>query len=201
VSEDSQPDRLAQATGRRFFAMALAIEAGLGAIAWVAGRLFGPDPLATLAWSWSGAAVGALASLPPLFGLTVMWDSESSAYRRVRETLETTLLPQLAALSRWELAVLMVVTGFGEEMLFRGFLQGLLEGALGPLAGLAAASVIFGLAHPVSVAYFVVTALMGVYLGLLWNETENLLAPVVAHGLYDFLAIRWMLARRNDAES
>jgi membrane protease YdiL (CAAX protease family) len=196
--EDGHSDRLADASGRRFFLIALAIEAGLGVTAWVAGRLVGPDPLATLSWSWSAAAVGALAALPPLFGLSVMWNSGSSAYRRIRETLETTLLPQLAVLSMWELAVLMTVTGFGEEMLFRGFLQGLLEGALGPLAGLLAASVIFGLAHPVTAAYFAVTALMGVYLGLLWNGTDNLLAPVIAHGLYDFLAIRWMLTRRND---
>lgn len=200
VIDDNRPDRLAHSSGRRFFAIALTIEAGLGAVAWTAGRLFGPDPLATLSWSWFAAAVGALAALPPLFGLSLIWDSESKAYRRIREVLETTLLPQLAVLSKWELAVLMAVTGLGEEMLFRGFFQGLLEGALGPLAGLAAASVIFGLAHPVTVAYFAVTALMGVYLGLLWNGTDNLLAPVVAHGLYDFLAIRWMLARRTAPE-
>lgn len=198
--EDSRHDRLADASGRRFFAIALAIEAGLGAAAWIAGRLVGPDPLSTLSWSWSAAAIGVLAALPPLFGLSLMWNSESTAYRRIRRTLETTLLPQLAVLSVWELAVLMAVTGFGEEMLFRGFFQGLLEGALGPLAGLLVASVIFGLAHPVTVAYFAVTALMGVYLGLLWNGTGNLLAPVVAHAVYDFLAIRWMLAHRTDPE-
>ena len=139
-----------------------------------------------------------LVGLPPMLGLSITWNSTAPSYRRIRDTLETTLLPQLAVLSTWELAVLMTVTGIGEEMLFRGLLQGSFESLLGPTAGLLSASVVFGLAHPVSATYFVLTTVMGVYLGLLWNGTGNLLAPVVAHALYDFLAIRWMLAQRDD---
>ena len=87
--------------------------------------------------------------------------------------------------------------GAGEEMLFRGLIQaGLDEWMTGPAGAwiaLAVASLLFGLAHMVSATYAVVAALIGAYLGALLIATDNLLAPIVAHGLYDFVALIYLV--------
>ena len=38
-------------------------------------------------------------------------------------------------------------------------------------------------------------AVVGIYLGLLWLATGNLLVPIVTHGVYDFAALVWLLRR------
>ena len=67
---------------------------------------------------------------------------------------------------------------------------------LGSLPGLALASVLFGLLHPITAAYVVLAALIGLYLGCLFDLTESLLVVVVAHALYDFVLLVWMVRRR-----
>jgi hypothetical protein len=109
-------------------------------------------------------------------------------------------LPLLAGSSLFEIAGLSALAGLGEEMLFRGVVQpaiaGLFDPPWAPWLGLAGASVLFGLAHAVTRAYVILAALVGAYLGGLWLLTENLLVPVVAHALYDFGAILWLLGGR-----
>jgi membrane protease YdiL (CAAX protease family) len=60
--------------------------------------------------------------------------------------------------------------------------------------------VVFGIAHWVTTAYAVVAGVVGLYLGLLYVITENLLAPAVAHALYDFVALL-VLVRLKPAPS
>lgn len=85
-----------------------------------------------------------------------------------------------------------------EELLFRGVIQTRQVDAYGIEAGVAVASLVFALAHlPV---YGVVThptvilALfaLGVVFGLVYEATDNLLTPIVVHGVYNaglFLAL------------
>ena len=91
------------------------------------------------------------------------------------------------------------VPGIGEEALFRGLVQGYLEARMGPGTALLLASALFGLVHPLTRAYVVLAAIFGCYLGWLWLITENLMAPVVAHGLYDFLALRTLVQRHRQS--
>jgi membrane protease YdiL (CAAX protease family) len=49
-------------------------------------------------------------------------------------------------------------------------------------------NVIFGLAHFVTPTYALLAGILGGYLGWLFTVSGNLLAPIIAHGLYDFLA-------------
>ena len=121
-----------------------------------------------------------------------------AADSRLRRVVERLLVPLFQHLSVAELAIISILAGLGEEMLFRGVLQaalaGWLEGTVGVLVGLAAASVLFGFAHAITPAYFVLAMLIGAYLGGLWLWTGNLLAPIVAHAGYDFIAL-WYLAK------
>ena len=93
----------------------------------------------------------------------------------------------------------LLTAGVGEEVLFRGFLQGALGQWLGTGPGLVLASVVFGAAHPVTPAYVLIASVIGVYLGGLWLVSGNLLVPMLAHGLYDFVALLMLLrcARRD----
>jgi membrane protease YdiL (CAAX protease family) len=86
----------------------------------------------------------------------------------------------------------------GEELLFRGVVQNISQEWLGPLGGLALASVLFGLVHPLTRAYFVAASVIGVYLGWLWLATDNLLVPIIAHGLYDFVILMVIRLRRRE---
>jgi len=57
---------------------------------------------------------------------------------------------------------------------------------------LAISSLLFGLCHWISTAYVVMATAMGLLLGGLFLATGNLAAPMVAHALYDFLALLYL---------
>ena len=60
-------------------------------------------------------------------------------------------------------------------------------------AALVLASVLFGACHFVNWAYAVTATLLGLYLGVLWLFTGNVLAPAVTHAVYDFVAVVYFL--------
>jgi membrane protease YdiL (CAAX protease family) len=87
----------------------------------------------------------------------------------------------------WHIIVISILAGLGEELLFRGILQ--------PLVGLPLASLIFGAVHVGGrgfVGYGVWAACIGGLFGWLMVETEGLLAPIVAHAVYDALALAYV---------
>jgi membrane protease YdiL (CAAX protease family) len=67
---------------------------------------------------------------------------------------------------------------------------------LGIRWGWSAASVLFGLLHPITPGYIVLATLLGAYLGAIWIYNGNLLSVMVAHAVYDFVAL-WYLLRRE----
>lgn len=81
----------------------------------------------------------------------------------------------------------------GEELLFRGVVQGELKRAVGPAGAIAGASLLFGLLHYVAGAgtptqrlvYVAIAAMLGVVLGALYEYTDNLVVPVAVHGAYN----------------
>lgn len=181
------------------FALTAAIfEGSLAIVAVSLGWLFDVGPLETLNWTAEGALWGTAGVLPPLallaFCLVAPWRS----IRSLRRVVERLLVPLFQHLSVVELAVISILAGVGEEMLFRGVLQatmaGWLEGTPGVIVALAAASLLFGFAHAITPAYLVLATLIGAYLGGLWLWTGNLLAPIIAHAAYDFIAL-WYLAK------
>jgi membrane protease YdiL (CAAX protease family) len=100
-----------------------------------------------------------------------------------------------------ELVTISIAAGIGEELLVRGWLMGWIIGPGGAadpwtiVAAVLVSSVAFGLMHPISVAYTVIAALMGlVFAGLLlWSG--NLLVPISAHATYD--AIHLVISKRQ----
>ena len=95
--------------------------------------------------------------------------------------------------SLWQLAVISLLAGLGEEILFRAVIQGKLTHLLGPALSVPLASLLFGCVHWVNVEYVFMAAFMGAYLGGVWLTNGNLLTPIVTHALYDFLALVYFL--------
>jgi membrane protease YdiL (CAAX protease family) len=92
------------------------------------------------------------------------------------------------------LAVLSIVlVAPAEEFLFRGVIQGRLRRSLGPVGAVAGSSLLFGSLHlgnytgetAAVVAGAVLIACVGTVFGVLYERTENLAVPIVAHGVYN----------------
>jgi uncharacterized protein len=78
-----------------------------------------------------------------------------------------------------------LVTAVPEEFLFRGLIQNLLAGWLGERAGLAIASVVFGLSHLPDPRYALLATLAGLAYGWVYVRTGTITASAVTHALVD----------------
>ena len=111
--------------------------------------------------------------------------------RAIRGLYAATLRPVFATASAVDIGAVSLAAGFGEEFLFRGAVQAEL--------GVVVAGLLFGLAHVGgrdSWVFGVWVAVMGVGLGGLAHLGGGLLAPIVAHVVYDAAAIAYI---RRDA--
>ncbi|MEA5445362.1 CPBP family intramembrane glutamic endopeptidase [Gammaproteobacteria bacterium AB-CW1] len=90
---------------------------------------------------------------------------------------------------------LALLAGVGEELLFRGVAQTWLQEHTAPWLAILIPAVVFGLLHFLSTAYFILATLMGIYMGLLYYWSGNLLLPILVHFLYDWVAISYYLRK------
>jgi membrane protease YdiL (CAAX protease family) len=130
------------------------------------------------------AALGAACGLAAAF-------ASGAAERRTAwgRRLAAELAELVGPLSRGGCLALALASGVAEEAFFRGALQ--------PRVGLLAASVLFGLAHlsvtPALRAWTALALASGLGLGLLFEATGSLVAPVTAHALVNALGL-WSLS-------
>ena len=173
---------------------ALAVEGGLVFVALALGWLFGQPLLEQIEWTVRGTLLGLAAAVPMLAALVLVTRWPVGPFAELEEVVRRTIVPLFRSCTLLDLAVICALAGLGEEMLFRGVAQAGLERASGsPWLALAVASVLFGLAHPITLAYAVLAGLIGVYLGWLFLATDNLLVPIVTHAAYDFVALVYLL--------
>lgn len=98
--------------------------------------------------------------------------------------------------------IALLFIGPGEEVVFRGVVQGLLARAYGTVPAIFLASVLFGIAHYAALAgsgkltYIAVTILLGLVLGGIYEWTDNIVVPSVVHGVYNAIlfASQWFAA-------
>ena len=86
----------------------------------------------------------------------------------------------------WIFLLLFFVTGPGEEIFWRGFLQGQLETKWGPLTGFAVATAIYGCVHVFSGNPMLVLAALvaGAFWGALYAWKKDLLLLIVSHSVW-----------------
>jgi membrane protease YdiL (CAAX protease family) len=146
-------------------------------------------PFEYLRLSGWGLLWGVVATMPLILGLAWLQSTGRGPLRGLLDFVVEQIGPYLASLSAVDLALLAVVAGFSEEVLFRGVLQVGLTDWLSAAGALVVSSVAFGLVHFASCTYAVLAGVMGLYLGGLFLAQDNLLAPIVTHALYDFVAL------------
>ncbi|HZT79772.1 MAG TPA: CPBP family intramembrane glutamic endopeptidase [Gemmataceae bacterium] len=181
------------ASRRAALLVAVGFEGGLGLLALLLGWLLGQPPLDGLHLRAVDGLWGALAALPMLLGFLACVRWPVGPLARIKRFSDEMVRPFFAACSLIDLAGVSVLAGLGEELLFRGVVQGVLARWLGPWLAVAAAGVLFGLVHPVTPTYFLLAALAGAYLGCLFLLTGNLLVPVIAHAVYDAVALAYVV--------
>jgi len=149
---------------------------------------------------WIPAIVcGSAAALPMVCMALLIEQLPCSAFCKLRHCIYTFVMPIFAGMTILQLATVSLAAGVGEELLFRGLLQSGISQAIGhpagPWLGLTIAAIAFGVAHWITPLYATLATLVGVYLGgLLW-WTDNILAPVAAHAVYDFLILVYLVRR------
>ena len=161
--------------------------------------------LVALVWIWAsglpvevgdparglGLGLGAAALLAAVNYGVLRFAPPVTPVRALRRLYVETLRPVFAAASGFDMAAVSLAAGLGEELLFRGAVQAEF--------GVVVASLLFGLAHVGgrdSFVFGVWVAVMGFGLGGLAYVGGGLLAPVVAHVVYDAAAIGYI---RRDA--
>jgi membrane protease YdiL (CAAX protease family) len=164
-------------------------EAGLLLLAWGLARWMELDPLRYLQLTGSATAWGIVATVPLLLGLAWLQGARTGPLRALLDLVVEQIGPYLARLSVMDLALLAVVAGFSEEVLFRGVLQVWLTPWFSTAGALMVSSLMFGLVHFASRTYAILAGAMGLYLGGLFLAQQNLLAPIVTHAVYDLVAL------------
>ncbi len=199
MTVDPEPDLKLELQPRTLFLVGFTLELGLilpaGFIGyWTSGTTAFPF---RVAFDLDGILWGVGATVPMIalaFFLTTPFGQKIPAFRRIYERVRDLLGDPLSKLSGEEIVSLAGAAGVGEEVLFRGVLLAV----TGPY-GLWISSLVFALLHALTPAYFVLASLMGLYLGWVQVNSQNLLAPILVHWIYDAVALH-LLKRRILAE-
>lgn len=170
-----------------FLSLAALFEGGLVVVALLIGWGFDVDPLERFAWEWSAVGWG-LAGVVPLYSTFLLFARfPVGPLGEIKQLLLELLGPILVNCRKTEMAVIALLAGLGEEVLFRGLLLPL-TGGDSFYFGLIWSSLLFGLAHAITPTYVVLAAIAGAYLAVQWQLTDNLLVPIITHAVYDYLA-------------
>lgn len=174
--------------------LAIGFEGGLIVLALALGWLIGSPPYAELFPRWRSVGLGLAATALPL---VVFWWFAESRWRPLRRLmLEVERIVEVFSnCSYFEIALISALAGLGEEGFFRGVVQAGLSAWVHPWAAIIGASALFGLGHFITPAYAVAAGLFGVYLGALFFASGDLLPPIIAHALYDFIALVYLLQK------
>lgn len=137
-----------------------------------------------------------VAGVAPLLAvLVVLSFSNWPPLLDLRRQVESIVEQLFGAARWWELALVSAAAGLGEEILFRGALQPIVVEWTTPTLGVIAVSLLFGLLHAASTAYFFLATSIGLYLGWMTQEYDDLVAPIITHAVYDFVALVWLQRR------
>ncbi|WP_018144209.1 MULTISPECIES: CPBP family intramembrane glutamic endopeptidase [unclassified Thioalkalivibrio] len=188
---------LRQAVARHPLLAGLAFQAALIPLALILARVAGIPLDERIDWSLEAAALGILAVLPMLMLLGTLAISGWEPYRALADQVRDFVHQLFRHALPGAVLLIAILAGVGEELLVRGVLQGWLTERWSPEWAIVAAAIVFGLAHSISRLYFVFATVIGLYLGLLYHLTGNLLVVIVTHALYDWIVIHWYLRSRD----
>jgi hypothetical protein len=142
--------------------------------------------------SWVATGYALLLCIPMFVILLISIRSSWEPLARLRNEMKEKIIPIFTNCNIGDLALIAFLAGFGEELFFRGWMQGALSNRMGIWAGILIASLIFGLAHYLSTTYAVYAFFTGIYLGVIYHLSGNLFIVMTMHALYDFVALVYL---------
>lgn len=177
----------------------LGLQFGIVLLALVLGMIFRIDLLADLEISVATLNLSGAGTATLLLGVWALNTRRWAWVVELKTFMRQTLVPLFRNAPPGTLFLVALLAGVGEELLFRGVIQGGLDGVLGPWPALVLASILFGAMHALSKAYFVLATVMGFYMGLIYLWTGNLLIPILIHFLYDWIVLRYYVDAHENA--
>lgn len=172
---------------RRIVFVALATQAGLILLSWWVSTALQLPPSWGTPLRDSAIGLAAAGALALVNYLLLNRAPGNWLVNGVRDVYHHTVVPLFGRLGPVSAIAIGAAAGIGEEWLFRGLVQ--------PLVGLIPASLLFGAAHVGStrmLPFGVWATGMGLVMGGLAVATGGLVAPMVAHGVYDMLALEYI---------
>ena len=183
---------------------AVLLELSLGLSAILIGLFLGVNPRQDLPAWWDGLGIlkslgiGLLVGSAFALAMELVSRLPIRSMQKLERSMQSQLHLLLGPMSVPDLLLLSLSAGIGEELLFRGLIQGWwmslseTQSFLESLPGMAISAVCFGFAHPLSKTYIVLAALAGFLFAILYWATRDLLACVLAHAIYDaIICVYW----------
>lgn len=202
----SRPGPVQGLETKRLLGWALLVEGGAVLIAVVLGQFLGHPPWEKIAWNLSDVGLGVVVTLPLVCGLWLAVKYPLGPWGGLLRMMDQFVIPLFSRCRVWELGWIAFLAGVGEEMLFRGVLQDAagewfgvlgLEETAGLWLAVGVVSGLFGVLHWLTPFYALLAGLIGAYLGWWRIYSGNLLGPMVAHGVYDFIALVYLTKIRR----
>src|SRR5690554_3429714 len=167
---------------------ALLFQGGIGLVGLIAVWLFA-IPVYTGGLSWLQNIAGGVTGAFATYGALLLLIRIPGLFP---EDMEQQMrgLHKFASGFGWPVLVtLSIFAGVGEELLFRGAVQGWLAGNVGELTAIIVASLLFGLVHYISFTYFLVATSLGLLLGTVYVVSGSIALVMIWHGVYDIIAL------------
>jgi len=185
--------------------IALAFECALGLAAIGLGWVIGQWPLVGVSFATDESSReqvmavgwGLVATGPLLIALYLAEKFPIGPLRELGEITGQVVDRMFRGATTGQLLAVSVAAGWGEELLFRGFVQAgisqLVSEWPGQVVAVVIASFLFGICHWLNKAYAILAMLAGAYFGALLLLSGNIITPITAHAAYDFLALMYLL--------
>ncbi len=171
------------------FAIAIGGTAFLALLAWALSLVLKTPLGPQLSWSFNDLFIGVIATLPLAGFLWWFSKTDNPTLARFRESQIRFFADIGFDFTASRIVLMAISAGFCEELLFRGVLQTWVAGFAPVMVAVIATNIVFGLLHMRTMLYAIVAGCVGIYLGALYALTDNLMIPMVTHGLYDFIAL------------
>lgn len=181
----------------RTFLIAIAGTAFLGVIA-VGFSVVADTPLAPqFHWSLPDALIGFAGTVPLAVFLFWVMKTSQPVIAQFRQSQIEYFAGIGFRFTPFRIVVMSVCAGVFEELLFRGVLQTSMAKVAPVAIAILLSNLIFGAVHWRTALYALIAGLVGVWIGVLFAFTGNLLTPMVTHGVYDLIAL-YVTARAID---
>lgn len=173
----------------RVFLLVLAGAALMIAVAFGLGAILAAPPLKYFSVNAFAALLGAAATGPLLVLLIWFMRTDIPALVRFRESQIEFFAHVGFRFTPARIALLAIGAGISEELLFRGVLQVWLDGLAPLFWAIVLPNILFGALHARTSLYALIAGAVGVYMGVVFAATENVLAPIITHAAYDWAAL------------